>query len=117
MLSTELVAKVRRLYEGVSVEPLEPAEIAELRGLLRTLVSEEAGIAVADLDENATFADLGVDSVAFLQVFDEVKKAIGLPIPTGELLSFARTRRMATLEELLAGLLGFLESRQAVHAT
>ncbi len=116
MLSAELISKVRQRYEGKPADEFTAGEMDEVRSLLKELIRDESGLSMEEISGDTPFVDLGLDSVSFLQVFDEVKKAIKLPIPTGELLSFARNTRMNNMNELVKGVFEFLENPRTTYA-
>lgn len=52
----------------------------EVLNVLKTLISEETGIAVAEINDTDTFFNLGLDSVSCIFLLDKVEKKLNVEI-------------------------------------
>lgn len=117
MLTTVLVERIQGVYNGKVTDELTDPEKDALRNFIRQLIAEELDVDAEDISNEAAFADLGMDSISFLQVFDEMKKAIQLPIPTGELISFSRNSSITTIDEMVETMVSFLRTKGSLIPT
>jgi len=53
---------------------------AEVLNILKSLISEETGIAVAEINDTDTFFNLGFDSVSCIFLLDKVEKKLNAEI-------------------------------------
>ncbi|MCB9765398.1 MAG: SDR family NAD(P)-dependent oxidoreductase [Alphaproteobacteria bacterium] len=87
--------------------PAPAALPADLEARVRTLVARVARLAPEDLDPDATFTSLGVDSVQALDVVRDLEALTGRGLPTTLLYE------AETLNALLAALRGRLQREEA----
>jgi acyl carrier protein len=52
----------------------------EVLNVLKSLISEETGIAVAEINDTDTFFNLGLDSVSCIFLLDKVEKKLNVEI-------------------------------------
>ena len=52
----------------------------EVLNILKSLISEETGIAVAEINDTDTFFNLGLDSVSCIFLLDKVEKKLNAEI-------------------------------------
>ena len=60
-----------------------------------TIVSEEAGVDLADLKPNSEFADFGIDSLLSLTIVGRLQEELGLTLPSSLFADFPTVRNMS----------------------
>ena len=111
MLPSELVTKVQGMYSGEESTLFSAEEREIIKEEMRALIAEELDCPLEEIEDELDFEDMGMDSVSFLQVLDELKRAVKLAIPTGRLLSYAKGKKIRTLNETVDLITRFLESQ------
>nr|ALQ32764.1 putative polyketide synthase [Fusarium aywerte] len=79
------------------------------------IISEESGVARADLDDDTNFADCGVDSLLSLVIASRFQDAFDLDIPHEQL--FMECQTVGDLRSMLAKEMGVAETAPAVAAS
>ncbi|AZA14024.1 acyl carrier protein [Corynebacterium choanae] len=77
-------------------DPIDPTTVT---GQLTALLVKSAGVDPQDVTETATFASLGVDSIALVQLAVELEEQFGIIVHDGD---FQATTTIGELEQLIA---------------
>lgn len=85
----DLVSKDEMISLPSDPTPLDLQESKSTRKIQRALeiIAEESGIAMADIQDDSNFIDLGIDSLLVLILVDRFKEDIQLDIPTSILMT------------------------------
>ena len=111
MLPTELEMKIKKTYSGEMAAIFDARERDLIRDEMKKLIGDELDCAPGMIGNDTDFSDLGMDSVSFLQVVDELKRSIGLPIPTGQLMSFSANTRATNVNAMVELVIAFLSKQ------
>lgn len=66
---------------SVTSPPGEKADAGDLLNTFLSIVAEETGYAIEDMQEDTLFEDLGVDSLMSVAITDAIKKQTGIDVP------------------------------------
>ncbi|PYH92918.1 polyketide synthase [Aspergillus ellipticus CBS 707.79] len=69
------------------VQQVQSAQASDNLGELKLLVSLYTGIKVSDIQDQESLGSMGLDSLAVIELADELRVKLGIVIPTDELLS------------------------------
>jgi acyl carrier protein len=109
MSSDERQARVESLL-GRGDRPLSAEERAAVRAEIVGFLAEECGVEAAAITADTDLADdLGVDSLTFLELFQELESQYRLDLGIREVARYARDNPVATVGQLVDQICRFLD--------
>jgi acyl carrier protein len=91
---------------------LTPQEREEVRSQIVAFLAEECDVDPSEIrDESDLVADLGVDSLAFLELFEELRNTTNLEVDVRTVVRYGRDQSVSRLGELLEQVYLFMEGK------
>jgi acyl transferase domain-containing protein/NAD(P)-dependent dehydrogenase (short-subunit alcohol dehydrogenase family)/acyl carrier protein/SAM-dependent methyltransferase len=93
--NTAALANAMSWKQGSGAQPVRGITATEIEERLRTVISRALKMQPGELDPDARFADMGIDSLQGLQVLDAINRAFGLELQVQTMYDHSSVRDLA----------------------